>query len=150
MAETKIEYTVVINRPIAEVFAFISKADNMPRWAKYITEAAQTSEGPVDVGTTCYVVSKMMGLQVKQDFTVTECIPDRVYAARSTSGPVPMESRYVLEEASGATEVHVSTTTDLSGVMKMAGPLLTRKLRKQMREDHENLKRYLESEMAAG
>ena len=43
------------------------------------------------------------------------------------------------------TEVHVSTTTDLSGVMKMAGPLLTRRLRKQMRVDHENLKHYLES-----
>ena len=150
MAETKIEHTVVINRPIAEVFAFIAKADNMPRWAKYITDAAQTSEGPVDVGTTCYVVSKMMGMQVKQDFTVTECIPDHVYAARSTSGLVPMESRYVLEEASGATEVRVSTTTDLSGVMKMAGPLLTRKLRKQMREDHENLKQYLETGKATG
>ena len=142
------EYTVVIDRPTAEVFAFIAKAENMPRWAKYVADAAQTSEGPVDVGTTCYVVSKMMGMQVKQDFTVTECIPDRVYAAKSTSGPVPMESRYVLEEASGATEVHVSTTTDLSGVMKMAGPLLIRKLRKQMQEDHENLKRYLESERA--
>ena len=142
------EYSVVIDRPIAEVFEFLSKAENMPRWAKYIADAAQTSEGPVDVGTTCYVVSKMMGMQVKQDFTVTECIPDRVYAAKSTSGPVPMESRYVLEEASGGTEVHVSVTTDLSGIMKMAGPLLIRKLRKQMREDHENLKRYLESERA--
>ena len=150
MAETKIELTVVINRPVAEVFAFIARADNMPRWAKYITDAAQTSEGPVDVGTTCYVVSKMMGMQVKQDFTVTECIPDRVYAARSTSGPVPMESRYVLEEASGATELHVTVTTDLSGVMKMAGPLLNRRLRKQMREDHENLKLYLESQRTAG
>ena len=144
------EYTVVIDRPTAEVFAFIAKAENMPLWAKYIADAAQTSEGPVDVGTTCYVVSKMMGMQIKQDFTVTECIPHRVYAARSTSGPVPMESRYVLEEASGGTEVHVSVTTDLSGIMKMAGPLLIRKLRKQMREDHENLKRYLESERATG
>ncbi len=145
MAETKIELTVVINRPVAEVFSFIAKADNMPRWAKYIADAAQTSEGAVDVGTTCYVVSKMMGMQMKQDFAVTECIPDRVYAAKSTSGPVPMESRYVLEEASGGTGLHVSVTTDLSGVMKMAGPLVTRRLRKQMREDHENLKRYLES-----
>ena len=145
MAETKIELSVVINRPVAEVFAFIAKADNMPRWAKYIADAAQTSEGPVDVGTTCYVVSKMMGMEMKQDFTVTECIPDRVYAARSTSGPVPMESRYVLEEASGGTQVHVSVTTDLSGFMKMAGPLLIRRLRKQMREDHENLKLYMES-----
>ena len=146
MAESEIELTVVINRPVAEVFAFIARAENMPRWAKYITDAAQTSEGAVDVGTTCYVVSKMMGMNVKQNFTVTECIPDRVYAAKSTSGPVPMESRYVLEEASGATELHVSVTTDLSGVMKMAGPLLIRKLRKQMREDHESLKRFLESE----
>ena len=145
MAETKIEFTVVIDRPVAEVFAFIARAENMPRWAKYITDAAQTSEGAVDVGTTCYVVSKMMGMNVKQDFTVTECVPDHVYEAKSTSGPVPMVSRYVLEEVSGGTELHASVTTDLSGVMKMAGPLLIRKLRKQLREDHENLKRYLES-----
>ena len=150
MSKTKIEHTVVINRPIAEIFTFLSRAENMPRWAKYITDAAQTSDGAVDVGTTCYVVSKMMGMQVKQDFTVTECVPDSVYAAKSTSGPVPMESRYVLEEASGGTAVHVSTTTDLSGVMKMAGPLLIRKLRKQIRVDHENFKQYMESGQAKG
>ncbi len=109
MSETKIEHTVVINRPIAEIFTFLSKAENMPRWAKYITDAAQTSDGAVDVGTTCYVVSKMMGMQVKQDFTVTECVPDSVYAAKSTSGPVPMESRYRFR--------HVCTTSTVGALL---------------------------------
>ena len=55
MAETKLELSIFIKRPINEVFEFVSKAENMPKWADKIVDAAQTSDGPIEVGTTCYV-----------------------------------------------------------------------------------------------
>ena len=141
-----LEYTVTINKPISEVFAFVSRPENMPKWAQNVTEAIQTSEGPVQVGTTCSVVSKAMGKQLDQDFVVTEYEPDRVYAAKTTVSPFPMETRYTLKAVDGGTIVHAETSAELGGFMKMAGPLLAVMLKKQFKADHEALKKLLESQ----
>ena len=131
MTLTELEHNITIQRPVQEVFAFVSRAENMPRWAEKITEAVQTSDGPVEIGTTCYVVSKAMGVEAKQDFVVTEYERDRLYAARSTSGPVAMEIRFSLETTDGGTRLHVTSSAELSGFMKLASPLLIRRLKKQ-------------------
>ena len=46
------EHTVVIDRPIEEVFAFVTDPDNVSLWQSTSLETEQTSEGPVGVGTT--------------------------------------------------------------------------------------------------
>lgn len=145
MPVTHIEHTIVINRPVSEVFAYLSKPENMPKWAKATLDAAQTSEGPVGVGTTCYVVNKAMGMQVNMDFVVTEFEQDSVYAAKTTKSLFPMELTYKFESVDGGTRVHVTSEADLAGVMSMAGPLLKRKGESQIKDDHANLKRILES-----
>ena len=146
MAITQMEHSVVIKRPIKDVFEYVSKAENMPTWAEKVMQAEQTSEGTVDVGTTCFVVTKGMGMELKQDFVVTECEKNHVYSAKSTSGPVSMETRYEFETVEGGTRLHLNVTAELGGLIKFAGPLLTRRLKKQLQDDHANLKRLLESQ----
>jgi uncharacterized protein YndB with AHSA1/START domain len=46
----EIKYSVQINRPIAEVFAFAIDPKNTPKWVNSIT-LEETSEWPVKVGT---------------------------------------------------------------------------------------------------
>ncbi len=46
------EHNVVIERPIEEVFAFVTDPNNDPLWQSTSLETEQTSEGPVDVATT--------------------------------------------------------------------------------------------------
>lgn len=146
MAITEMEHSILIRRPVKDVFSFLSKAENMPLWAENVMEAKQTSKGRVDLGTTCFVLSKGMGMELKQDFEVTEYQKNHIYTATSTSGPVSMESRYVLEPAEEGTRLRVNITAELGSFIKFAGPLLTRRLRKQIQDDHDNLKRILESQ----
>lgn len=145
MAPTKIEHTLVIKRPIEEVFAYIVEVGNYPSWAEKIVEARQTSEGPVEAGTTCYVVNQSMGKKLKHDFVVSEYELNKKYIAKSTSGPFPMELGYTVEPVDGGTKVQVVSQAELRGLFKMAGPLLNRMLRKQIEADHANLKTLLES-----
>jgi uncharacterized protein YndB with AHSA1/START domain len=44
------ENTVMIGRPIEEVFAFFSDFENVPKWNYAIVETRKVSEGPVGVG----------------------------------------------------------------------------------------------------
>lgn len=145
MAETKLELTIFIQRPIGEVFEFVSKAENMPKWAAKIVDAAQTSEGPVGVGTTCYVVAKAMGREAQQEFVVTECVADKTYVAKSTSGPLQLETRYDLEASGDGTNVRATVVAKMGGMMALAGPLIAGKMKRQFETDHANLKRLLES-----
>ncbi|HEY8869351.1 MAG TPA: SRPBCC family protein [Candidatus Limnocylindrales bacterium] len=46
------EESIVIGRPIHEVFAFVADATNDPRWHTTVVEAQRTSAGPIGLGTT--------------------------------------------------------------------------------------------------
>jgi hypothetical protein len=46
------ENTIPIDRPIDEVFAFLSDFENIPKWNYYVLEVRQLSESPIGIGTT--------------------------------------------------------------------------------------------------
>jgi carbon monoxide dehydrogenase subunit G len=48
----RFEGTTHIDRPIEEVFAFLSDGENDPEFSPRVIEIAKTSEGPPGVGTT--------------------------------------------------------------------------------------------------
>ena len=45
------EATVVVDRPIEEVFAFLADGENDPTFSPRVLEIAKTTEGPPGVGT---------------------------------------------------------------------------------------------------
>jgi uncharacterized membrane protein len=145
MAKTRIEHTVIINRPVEEVFAFMEQAANMPKWAEKVVEAEQTSPGPVGLDTTCRVVNQAMGQTFEQTFVVTEYERNRIYAAKTTSGPIDMSMKYTIEPMDGGTKLHVVTEGEMTGIMSMVGPVIKRMAENQIKTDHDNLKRLLES-----
>jgi uncharacterized protein YndB with AHSA1/START domain len=57
----RMEASVVINRPIDEVFAYLTDVGSWSQWNSGILEAEQTSEGSVGVCTTFQGVSQFLG-----------------------------------------------------------------------------------------
>ncbi|MEO8287873.1 MAG: SRPBCC family protein [Chloroflexota bacterium] len=54
--------TVKINRPVAEVFAYVTDPASFPRWAgSLVKESRKISAGPVGVGTTFTQMDMLMG-----------------------------------------------------------------------------------------
>jgi uncharacterized protein YndB with AHSA1/START domain len=50
------ENTVMIARPIEDVFGFLADLENIPNWNYAIVETRKVSKGPVGVGTTYHQV----------------------------------------------------------------------------------------------
>jgi polyketide cyclase/dehydrase/lipid transport protein len=48
----------VIERPLAEVFAFVSDPENLPRWNYYVIGCTKLEAGPTRVGSTYRLVRK--------------------------------------------------------------------------------------------
>lgn len=142
----KVEVSVVINRPIEEVFAFAANIENNAQWQSGVLEAQVTSEGPIGVGTTYRYVTQLLGRRIEADGEVTEYESNRKYSFKSTSGPFPIEGGLTCEAAEGGTKVTLAVEADVGGFFKMAEPLVVRTIKKQFEADVGKLKDLLEAQ----
>ena len=142
----KIEKSVVINRPIEEVFEFVINVENLPQWAGPVLEAKQSSEGPLSVGTTQTHVVNFLGRQAEISYEVTEYEPNKKFSTKATSGPIPMETIYNFEPVAEGTMVKLNGKVDAGGFFKLAEPVVAPMLKRQVETDTSNLKELLEAQ----
>jgi uncharacterized protein YndB with AHSA1/START domain len=144
----RIEASVVIDRPIEEVFAFVTDFEKLPQWMSELVEAKQTSEGPAGVGTTLSAVANPLGRRIENTLEVIEYEPNRKFAIKSTSGPVASEDRYTFESVAGGAKVTRVAEAEMGGFFKLAEPLAVRMMRRQFETNFANLKDVLEAAAA--
>ena len=141
----KLEISTVINRPVEEVFAFLSNYENLPKWSSSSSEVKITSEGPIGVGTTYRTVVKFLGQRIEGETEVTEYEPNRSCAHKAKSGPFPVENRVTFERVEGGTRVTLTTVAEPGGFFKLAEPLLVSIVKRQFEADLANLKELMEA-----
>ena len=141
----KLDLSIVINRPVEEVFAFLSNPENGPKWTSSIAEVEITSQGPIGVGTTYRSVRTALGRRLEIEFEITEYEPNRRYATKSISGPFPSESKVTFERVAGGTRVSGTLMGEPGGFFKLAEPLLVSMMKRQYEADLANLRDLMEA-----
>ena len=141
----KAEASIVINRPAHDVFVYMTDIDKETEWQAELVKAVQTSTGPISVGTTVREVRRFMGRRMEVVFEITEFEPDKEMSFSSISAPFPMHGRYSLEPVEGGTSVTLFIEGELSGVFKMAEPIVAQTAKRQIDADLGRLKTQLES-----
>jgi len=139
----KAESTITIQRPIEEVFTYITNTQEVPKWAP-VKELKQTSEGALGIGTTMIQLIEFMGRTFESTTEVTKYDPPNVFAFKTTSGPVPFEQHFTLSATGGSTKLNSVLEGEPGGFFKLAGPLLHPMAQKQMDEQMGKLKKLLE------
>jgi uncharacterized protein YndB with AHSA1/START domain len=140
------EHTIVIERPIEEVFAFTTDPHNESLWQSTSLETEQTSEGEVGVGTTFRNTTKFLGRRIESTYQITENDPPHKQCVRIISGPLPGAACYFYELADGgSTRFRQIFETEVGGFFKLAEPLVARAIRRQMETDMATLKDLLEA-----
>ena len=141
----KLEFSLVINRPVEQVFAFKVNFENDAQWSAASGQAQKTSEGPIGVGTTFRQVSSILGRQIENELEITEYEPNRKYTSRSKAGPFPFQARWIFEPVEGGTRVSVVIEAEPAGFFKLAEPILVSITKRQFQTDLENLKELMEA-----
>lgn len=144
MTSIHVENEVEIERPLGEVFAFVSDQEHLPAWAAGVSRASRTSPGPVAVGTTYRIVGKMLGRRVESTYVVSEYEPDTLFAGRMVSSAFAVEETYRFEGDDRRTKLTVTADAQPSGFARLIGPLLAMGMARQVRTDHAKLKTILE------
>ena len=128
----RFEGTVVVDRPIEEVFAFLADGTNDPKFSPRVLEIAKTTDGPVGVGTVFKSTVKDAGMKTNREFEITEFQPPtRIrWAERSKNQVTAPEGGYDLAAEGSGTRVTVHNVLEGHGIGKLIAPLALRSARK--------------------
>lgn len=142
----EIQHTVVIDRPVEDVFNFLSDASNDRLWETGV-EACVPDREP-SVGQKRDVVMKVFGRRYEGVAEVTEFDSNRRLTIEIQSGlPVKGESRFEFDSINGSTQIDYSLrATPVNRVFKMAQSVMGWMLQRQWEDDLQALKDLLESE----
>ena len=128
----RFEGTTVIDRPIEEVFAFLSDGTNDPKFSPRVLEIAKTTDGPVGVGTIYKSTVKDAGVKTQREFKITEFEPPTKirWAEISTNQVMATEGGYDLVSEGSGTRVTIYNVLEGRGIGKLFAPLALRAARK--------------------
>lgn len=139
-------HSVIINRPVEEVFAYVSDARNDPEWNA--DTLACEADGEPSVGQERDFVVKLFGRRKEGTAEVTEYEPNELLTVETTSGvPVTLRTRSRFESENGSTRVTEQMEAEPeSTLLKLIEPVVGYRLKKQRKRDLETLKEILEGQ----
>jgi uncharacterized protein YndB with AHSA1/START domain len=138
--------SITINRPVAEVFAYVADTANDPAWHTDILEARKTSDGPIGTGTTWHQrIKPFMGIS-EATAEVVAFEPLRMEVLRGVAGPMQPTATYLFEPADGGTRFTRRVQIEVSGMMRLMQPIMRMMMPKRNAGFVANLKRVLEQE----
>ena len=136
--------TVVIARPVDEVFAFVSDARNRPSWDDSVNSEELTSEEPIGVGSTVRTRMRSMGRDYEIDWRIVEHEAPTHQRIESTSGPFATTLVYDLASDADGTSVEFSVTGRPTGLLRLLQPLIARTTQRNLDKGFAQLKQVLE------
>ncbi len=141
--------SVTINRPIADVFDFISDGENASVYDASVVKSDQLGNEEPAVGTRWEGATNILGRDFAWITECTEFVADRRMTFKTVTGKVPFEIRLELTEEEGRTRLdyHLTAARGLGGVFgRIAEPLVIRTQTRTVRANLATVKELLESE----
>jgi uncharacterized membrane protein len=141
-----VEVSTVINRPVAEVFAFVANFENHPKWETDFQEVKRLTATPGGVGTTYNCLLKFPGQTATSKFEITEYAPNQKIAyAGEPAGPAKPKGNFLFESVAGGTKITARPQPEFGGLFRLLEPMMASYIRKNNVAHLSNLKRLLEA-----
>jgi len=142
--------TIVIDRPVEDVFAFLADGENDIKFSPRLTSIERTSpdEAGAGVGTTYASTAKEIGLKTKHEFRITEYEPPRrIRWTELTRAPVYIgDGGYDLAPAGdGATRLTFFNDLEARGVGKLIVGSIHRRYARNTGDFAQRIKRAVEA-----
>ena len=140
---TTIERTVRVQRPISQVFTYLSDFTTTTEWDPgTVTTVLQSGEG--GVGTTYLNTSRFAGRETLVTYTVEKLEEDRLFQLRGVNKTLTAVDTMTFRETADGTEVHYVARFDFKGLAKLAAPFLGPAFKKLGDEAEKGMREALE------
>jgi uncharacterized protein YndB with AHSA1/START domain len=139
------ETDVHIDRPIEEVFDYVSSPLNFPRWNSAVQAVHNTSAGENDVASTYSMERDLPGGRAVNELEVLERERPHAFAIRATAGPTPFLYRYRFATENGQTVVTLDAQVEFPGAATLLPGLARRAVKNDVDDNLLTLKDVLEA-----
>jgi uncharacterized protein YndB with AHSA1/START domain len=138
---------VTIDRPVDEVFSYISDPRNESHWLSSVTRNSNVPDGPVHPGTTYETHAHFLGKHMEFNVEVVEYEPPNGYGYLAKHGTLHIHRRIHLDPVDGGATF---LTMDLEAeghhqILRFAEDVMLRAGQRQGQSGLENLKDILET-----
>jgi polyketide cyclase/dehydrase/lipid transport protein len=136
--------STLIERPVKQVFDFVSTPENDFQWQYGTLATARLPKRSDALRTFFRSIGHLMGRRNLSTFEVTEFEPNKKYGFKSLSGPFHSQTSYTLKKESGRTRLHISIQASAPNFFHITEKLLWKTMKTQLEEDVVRLKTILE------
>jgi carbon monoxide dehydrogenase subunit G len=145
--DISMDSTVLIERPVEEVFGFVADLTNVASMDPSVKSVQKTSQGPIGAGSTFRIRQKAPHLGKVRDASVryTAVKPNRKIEFKAKVGPNSPTARLTFKRVDGRTRVRFRAESNLGGPLKVLSALSTRQGQHMWDKRLTRLKRTLES-----
>jgi uncharacterized membrane protein len=135
----RFDLEVTIERPVGDVFAYISDVCNLPEWQ----ESALSAEW-IEEGRRFRERRSFLGRTAESELEVTAFEPSRRFDVKALTGPLKFEIRHSFSPAGDGTLLRVGAEAATGGAMRFAAAMAKSQVERQLRSDLQRLKEVLE------
>jgi uncharacterized membrane protein len=138
--------SIEIDRPQAEVFAYLAEVEKHGEWQTDLIESKLKTDGPVGVGTQVSDTRKVPGGPREMTYEITEHDPPRKSSWKGLNGPVRADGSVVVESIGDGARSRVTVELDLKGygIGVLIAPIARMQASKQVPKNQARLKEILE------
>lgn len=143
----RMEHSVVIERPIDEVFELATCLRRCVVWRSALLASTKTSDGPVGVGTTFDQDVRLLGKTRTNTAVITEYEPPRRFVYRHVSGMSAYTARFLFEPEENGTRFTVDLEGEPTSVWLKVLPesLVARQIKDTVASEMDTLKLMMEA-----
>jgi len=135
--------SVAVERPVEEVFAYVSDPCNFPDWNSAVRAVRPTSPRSGDVGSTYSMERQLPTGHATNEREIVARKQPHEFAIRTTAGPTPFLYRYRFGAENGLTVVRLDAQLELSGLAALMPQLGRRAVKRGVDENLATLERLL-------
>ena len=135
---------IIINRPIQEVFTFVTDHANDKLWKPFVTESRQTSPGAIGVGTRFEIITVARNYRRVGEVEVLEYQPYSFFVYRAHDKIYPFIAQLWFSEMGSGTQIRGNVEFQARGLWKLFTPLFLMLIRGQSKQTFNHLKQVIE------
>lgn len=136
---------VDVERTPEELWAFLMDPTNAPRWEQNVVASERLDDGSIGVGARFRKTLSLFGIRYDVDVEIAEYQPDRHCSVVLVAGPISGGGSYSLEPIPGGTRLTYGVRHQMSGVLRLAEPVMRRAYPKLLAKDLATLKLAVET-----
>lgn len=140
-----VDSETVIERPVADAFAYAADPSNAPKWYANIDSVEWKTSPPLQIGSVVAFEARFAGRRLAYTYEIAELVPGERLVMRTRECPFPMETTYTWAAATpDSTRMTLRNRGEPAGFSRLVAPFMALAVRRANRKDLANLRSILE------